>query len=294
MHEHDLDLIMALAEGSLEASEVVAAEAEIAACDECTHELELQQRALALLSAAPPVYMSELEATRMRRALPHELGHEEAATAVAATATKRSRWSWGGALGAVAVLVLVLAVAPTLNLLGVGSDDAANVAFDAALEDTTTAPAAAEETTEAAAEPQEVATDDADLPAAGAAPEADPTTTTAAAAAEEAPALSRSMALAPDTDLEDLEEAYTQSFFDPATEAYAAQGEGTADAGDGNEATCVDTGIAALGNAVTATDVIGTMEFGGQDVLVIAYQTEDGEVVVQAHDPATCEVVASS
>ena len=50
MHEHDIDLIMALAEGTLDAQQAAAAEAALAACTQCTTDLAAQRLALDALA----------------------------------------------------------------------------------------------------------------------------------------------------------------------------------------------------------------------------------------------------
>lgn len=129
MHDHNLDLIMALAEGTLDEPARLAAEAQIAACDGCGVELEAQRLALDALRAAPAPELTMLEAMRMRRDLRQELGIAEPA---ATTPTRRragARWQrLSVALSAAAVLLLVVAVVPALDLFGAG-ESADDVAF---------------------------------------------------------------------------------------------------------------------------------------------------------------------
>jgi hypothetical protein len=128
MHEHDTDLIMALAEGSLSGADATRAEATIAACSVCTADLSMQRTALSALAEAPRVYLSAAESHRMRQAVKKEL---RIIDPEAAPAPKRRRFSLGALAGAAAVLLAVVVAAPTLNLLGGGSDD--SPAFNDAL-----------------------------------------------------------------------------------------------------------------------------------------------------------------
>jgi hypothetical protein len=133
MHDHDPDLIMALAAGTSDrptADEVAALEA----CDRCSADLAAQRATLAFLADAPPVHMTELEAARFRRDLDTALGHERA---VAPAAPRRRRINWAPAFSIAAILLALVLVAPALQLLGSGGDDAGTdlVAFDAAAEE---------------------------------------------------------------------------------------------------------------------------------------------------------------
>lgn len=128
MHRHDQDIIMALADGSLAGAAGDEARSEIEACDDCRSELISQQAALDWLATAEPIEMSELETSRLRRNLDTELGHDRAgaAAAVAAAEQRSGRWSyaqWGALASVAAVLLAVVLVAPSLTLLGAGSDD---------------------------------------------------------------------------------------------------------------------------------------------------------------------------
>lgn len=285
MHNHDLDTIMALAEGTIDASDAAAAEASIADCDECSRDLELQRQALAMLAAAPQVAMTELESTRMRRTLRDELGLAAATQAAAVTAVRRRRFSWGGALSAAAVLLVVVLAAPTLNLLG-GSDDAASTAEDAfALAEPTTTVASAETAPAAGALAAEGGADEAAEDAA-AAPEfaADATTTT--------PTSREIGRLRDGLTLEEIELAFTSSFLAPDTASlYAA--EGTPPPTDEFDR-CAETGIAELeteGTPVTQWTFAGLQVEDNREVAILAYEIEGGEVVVMAHDAETCEIV---
>lgn len=185
MHEHDQDLIMALAEGTLAAAAATAAEAEIGACAECARDLELQRLAVAVLDDTPRAYLTAVESARLHQRLHQQLavtGSRPPSPAPRPATGRRQAWGrWVGlAAGAAAVFVAAFLVLPSLGGLGGSDDDASSemVAMDGATE-TSAAP-------ETAAAPQmreefAGATDDAG--GADAALESDMAETTAAASA---------------------------------------------------------------------------------------------------------------
>jgi hypothetical protein len=119
MHDHDPDLIMALAEDTLAPLSRASAEASVAACSECSAALAMQRAGLRFLREAPSVGMTELESTRMHRALETELGLATESRQIASRRVVNwNRWLAVGA--AAAVLVGVVAVAPSLDLIGSG------------------------------------------------------------------------------------------------------------------------------------------------------------------------------
>ncbi|MDR9450029.1 MAG: hypothetical protein RI637_02320, partial [Acidimicrobiia bacterium] len=67
MHEHDFELIAAVAEGALSPTEQAAAEATLASCQDCRSDLELQREALAFIRTARPVKMTDLERAMIHR-----------------------------------------------------------------------------------------------------------------------------------------------------------------------------------------------------------------------------------
>lgn len=133
-HDHDRDLIMALAEGALDERTAEAARREIDGCAECIENLALQRAALAVFSAAPSVQLTELEAGRLKRDLDTALGHER--TLIAPAPQRRKSFNWVPVFSVAAVLIALVLVAPTLDLLGGGADDSAGdaVALDAVTE----------------------------------------------------------------------------------------------------------------------------------------------------------------
>ena len=170
MHEHDQEMIMALAEGSLQPEAAAAAESAIAGCAECARDLELQRIALSALDDAPAVYLTAIESAQLHQNLRDQLG-------VAALRPARTRprplWArWAGlAFGTAAVLLVAFLVLP--NILGGGDDDSiameeisADLSDEASRNLETTSAAATEAAPPAAEEPMESmagAADDAEV-----------------------------------------------------------------------------------------------------------------------------------
>ncbi|MFQ5554678.1 MAG: hypothetical protein ACE5GC_04810 [Acidimicrobiia bacterium] len=120
MHEHERDLIMALAQGELDAEEAAAARIELTGCAECSAELDLQLAALEAIGAAPHVSLSELESARLHRSLRQSLDLVERPAPV-----PKRRFNLVAMLGtAAAVLLVVVLALPSLQNLGGSSDDA--------------------------------------------------------------------------------------------------------------------------------------------------------------------------
>lgn len=130
MHQHDLDLIMALADETLDGESAAAARAEIAGCAECSLDLEMQTTALAALHDLPEAALTEFESARIRRDVKQQLGifKEEVRFE---PSKKRRRFPVAAFGTAAAVLIAVVAVAPRLSLVG-GSGDADTVGLPAA------------------------------------------------------------------------------------------------------------------------------------------------------------------
>lgn len=160
MHEHDQEMIMALAEGTLTPPDAAAATAEIEACAECSRDLELQRVALAALGDAPAVYLSATESAGL-----HEALHRELKIAAPVPVRPQPRAAWGRvagwAFGAAAVFLGAVLLLPTL---GGGSNDAASSETTAGAElaeDRAATTAAAFQLTPAAPEAAADALDDA-------------------------------------------------------------------------------------------------------------------------------------
>ncbi|MGH8947751.1 MAG: hypothetical protein ACRDXF_02740, partial [Acidimicrobiia bacterium] len=79
MHEHPLDLIAALADGSL--SDETEARALIETCPECRDEYHVQTEVIGWLAAAPAAAMTDLEKAALHRDLWTELPNEPSKSA---------------------------------------------------------------------------------------------------------------------------------------------------------------------------------------------------------------------
>jgi len=97
MHEHSLDLIAALADGSL--SDETEARALVETCETCREEYNAQQSVVASLAAVPPAAMTDLEKAALHRDLWTELRSE--------TADKRSGMPWWQRLSYVAAALFI-------------------------------------------------------------------------------------------------------------------------------------------------------------------------------------------
>lgn len=115
-HEHDPNLIAAIAEGR--SPEV---EADLADCRRCTADLAAQRAALAAMTSAAPIALSEIERSEMRRSIADALGlaEPEPVTPV----KQRRRMPWGPLAVAAASLVAIVMVVPTLSLLSANDGD---------------------------------------------------------------------------------------------------------------------------------------------------------------------------
>ncbi len=117
MHKHDLDLIAAFADGSLDND--VQARALIESCAECRAEYESQIRMIAMLRQVSPVEMTDLEKAGLHRDLWTELRSNPV------DQTTSSPW-WYRWSYAVAGLVIVAGIAAGVANLGSGAGTAAD------------------------------------------------------------------------------------------------------------------------------------------------------------------------
>lgn len=292
-HEHDRDLIMALAEGSLDATAAAAARREVERCDECAGDLALQEAALTALRAVPAATLTDIEAARFKRDLDTALGHER--SVVTPPAARRPRFNWIPVASVAAVLLALVLVAPSLQLLGGSSDDAGDaVALDAAEESTDTTAVAAEPLAPAAAQLQENdrASDGElveDFDESGAGDDA----------GGEAPAESSTTALAVEgydaTIVELLDELVAE--LDPAgTEAdarLAAALFGVTPPRAEELERCLEEGEAVFEPSPLRSFTLGEIEELEPPLWVTAHLVDE-ELRLVAHDPITCEIVGVS
>lgn len=149
MHDHDHDLIAAIAEGSLGSEDLRAARQSIAGCTSCQEELDLQSTALAALRGSPRPSLTGPERTRLHRAVERGL----APTAPRDHAVLRTPWYQR-------LMPVMAAAAALLVVVGVGSmlvgDGGGDESGDLALE-TTLAPTPTQRSQESAAAPPALA-----------------------------------------------------------------------------------------------------------------------------------------
>lgn len=126
MHEHNYEIIMALAEGTLDGVSADTATAEIAACAECSADLEMQRFAIGALEETPDVYLTAKESSDLHANLRRELS-----LARQAVRPKRSfAWAkWVPVAGVAAVFLAAVAFFPGM---GGDSDDASDEMMAAA------------------------------------------------------------------------------------------------------------------------------------------------------------------
>ena len=109
MHDHDLDLVAAFAEGSASSAEAARASEWVSSCEICSQEFDYQQLALASLGDVEPVVLSDIERALLHRRVRESIASNELATVPEARpAPKSGRWMKVLAGSAAAVLVLVV------------------------------------------------------------------------------------------------------------------------------------------------------------------------------------------
>jgi hypothetical protein len=145
MHEHDQDLIMALAEGTLDGPAAAAATSAIDACPECSRDLELQRIALSALDDLPEVYLTATESSRLHANLHRDLKLGDPS----ARPRRSPGFAWGRWLPAFGIAAVLLVVVVSLPFLTGGDSDSSDVT---ALDMPTVA--AATETSAAASAPR--------------------------------------------------------------------------------------------------------------------------------------------
>ncbi len=286
MNDHDLDIILALAEDRLSGRDAVAAEAHIASDPELAAELEAQRTAIAAIHAAGQVEMTDAEREHLHAALIEQLHLEPAAAAAAPP--RESRWAaWlaplAGAAAVAAVLVGALVLLPTM----IGSDDSTDVTAVAAAQTTTTAEAQ-DAAADAAAPLGTISGGEAEDD--GAALEsAAPTTVAASSVTSSGLILARDVPRLVAPDVNDLEKVLEDQSF-PST---YTTGE-TVDVDETLLAEC----IARL-DALTATsdhELLGVAQADdGTELTYISYLAEATDKThVASLDLETCELVATS
>lgn len=299
-HHHDLDVIMALAGGTLTGDAAAIAAAEIAACPRCAADLDAQRRAgdaLAAFAAAADTRLTELESKRLHRAIRQQLGHptsDPVAERPGVGAASRRRFNWASLTAAAAVLLALVVGGTALRSLSAGDQDSVGLETAATFAD------------DAAQEP---AGDDADAPPSAIEPMSQPETfrmdaaSTTAASSEGTSgddAQTAPMSIADLSELgdqveadlgaqrnsagEDTESLLTASL-DEVGSDLAAYSEVA------SEQDCMGTASVFLAEAVESV-VLGSIEIEDLGTAVVTVNAAtDGTVRILLHDPVACTVI---
>lgn len=297
MHDHDFDLIAALAEGSLPAHEAEVAHRSIGECAECSAELAGQRAALAAIASAPRPGLTMAESGDLRREVLRSLGRQPAREAPPA------RRPWWGLVTATAVVIALLALAPLVNLLSTDSGDSSAA-------ETTVAPESAEsrQADTAAEAPPATEAPAAEAPAAdGATATTTAPATTSLAAAESQPLADGSLPLSllrfravdelgeflgevpelwQDDGLSDVTES--RELLPDEVDYFASRFSATVVS---ELPACPTTALDEVIDELVAIVTIGTADFAGREVLLLAVTGAEGSQTVVALDAVTCEVL---
>jgi len=287
MHNHDLDLIAALAEGRLDDEEARLAEESLAGCSECLADLAAQRTSLAATVTAQRPGLSMAESSDLRRQVGAALGLSKQVD------TAPQRRPWMGLATAAAVVVALVAVAPLVNLLSTDSDDSSATATTipdklqsaeipaAGSAATTASPATEAPTTEAAAQAPSVQEDGAGVGALER--DALPQSRLNFGEVEE---LERFLSSVTEgIDDQALTRALTLDEMSYYVEQYTASTEEVS-------VTCPRDEVVDLDGTTSSVITIGTADFAGTEFLVLLVTLADETQVVLAVDAATCEVLA--
>jgi hypothetical protein len=146
VHHHDPDRIMALAAGTLPDTEARLAAGEVAACEQCSTDLDHQRIAVAALAALgddPAAALTDLESRRLRRSLLEELAPVVEAPVDEPPVAGRRRLPLGPLVAVAAVFVAVVVGGNAIRSLS--PDDDSEMAAEVVAADTaTTAPGSSE------------------------------------------------------------------------------------------------------------------------------------------------------
>ncbi|MEE8330681.1 MAG: hypothetical protein V3R84_02835 [Acidimicrobiia bacterium] len=291
MHNHDLDLIAALAEGRLDADQARSAEESFAGCDECSTNLMSHRASLAATATAERPGLTMAESSELRR----QVGDAVGLSPRIEKAPQRRPWM--GLATAAAVVIALIAVAPLVNLLSTDSDDAAASATTIAV------------TQEVAESP--TAADSAEAPLATAAPATEapfaqaPVGAAEGGAAEFSGRLDRDAAL-PESlldfgNVDDLDkflnevpqgienEAVSRALTLLELSYYRQE---FAAATDEVAVTCTPDEVLELADTADSVITIGTADFAGTEFLILLVTLTDETRLVLALDAVNCEVLA--
>ncbi|MBK5268080.1 MAG: hypothetical protein JJE47_11670 [Acidimicrobiia bacterium] len=131
MHNHDLDLVAAHAEGSASPADATLVGEWISTCAECAHEFESQQLAIDSLRLVEPAALSDIERARLRRGVRVAIAEVQLDDSHRARpAPAGGRWLKLLAGSAAAILVLVVAFGVVLPSFGGRDTTSADLAFE--------------------------------------------------------------------------------------------------------------------------------------------------------------------
>ncbi|MCB2223413.1 MAG: hypothetical protein KQH83_04470 [Actinobacteria bacterium] len=287
MHSHDHDLIAALAEGILAEGLAASAEAEIAACPECSADLASQRAALGALAGLPAAALTAEESAGLRASVAGALSLPAVPSPAAPASRRPTRWA---ALAFAAGLAGVVMAVPVLGLmLADGSDDAAGTtsAVAAVFEDE--AGRQGTDTSATATDGGEATTEMLETPPA---PTEESTVGTIPPVAGSAEAMTTTTAADTTTTAEEGEDAATEvkgeeglrALFEQGPEATAqAYGEPAVRAA----ADCSAEAEKALGEGAGYVEVSATIDDG----LAVVVYVDAAWTVLVAFDPEDCSVV---
>lgn len=282
MHNHDLDLIFSVANDDLSDSLLDSAMTEIASCEECSRELDLQRSGAALLAAVTPETLSVRERDSLRSSLHSELGLVVPDSAPAVPVQNRWR-NWSAIAVAAVVLTGVVLVGPLLGLLRGSNDSGTSDGFDQSFAAATIAPAdeSLSAETQSLSSADSAGSDDKSTSTtalAGEAPPADAAPPEVAAITSEAP----SLYLVQQLTLESLETLFSEGGADgeePTFVRFAQE--------------CADSGRDALGALEAMPLAVGT--YVDTDAIGIVYWLEgQPDPIFVIHDIETCEILDST
>ncbi|HSG80055.1 MAG TPA: zf-HC2 domain-containing protein [Acidimicrobiia bacterium] len=130
MHEHDADLVAALAEGALSPEDTRAAEAAISGCPRCTADHTAQRTAVVAMRSLAGARLGDTERTGLRAAVADAINLDlEAAPKTPTRRRARRAVPWPSVAVAALSVLAVVAIVPLVGTLTTsGSDDEAATA----------------------------------------------------------------------------------------------------------------------------------------------------------------------
>lgn len=131
MHNHDLDLVAAHAEGTASPVDARLVDGWVSACAECAQEFESQRLALDSLHLAEPAALSDIERARLHRGVREAIAEAQLHDSPRARpAPAGGRWLMLLTGSAAAILVLVVAFGVVLPSFGARDTTSADLALE--------------------------------------------------------------------------------------------------------------------------------------------------------------------